>query len=132
MINFLLFSCIHHGPPGSYKSFALVQRIAIPALIDGRLIVTNIRDFNDIDLIQSQFPEQEFSENAQIISLPDNKQGRYLMARFFHWVPPGALILIDEGQRVFPKRKDFKIESLDTITYPSDFHPDIVLPFLSF
>ena len=42
---------IHHGPPGSYKSFAIIQDVVIPALIQGRTVVTNIRGLNNIDRI---------------------------------------------------------------------------------
>lgn len=106
-------TCIHHGPPGSYKTFTLVQRIAIPELEKGRVIVTNIRDFDDIERVRKAFPEKVFPEESKIISVPEDETGRGELARFFHWAPPGALILIDEGQRIFPKRRDFKLEMLD-------------------
>lgn len=113
---FPLFTAIHHGPPGSYKSFTLVQRIAIPALMAGRLVITNIRDFDSLERVRQSFPDAEFPEGAQVINLPDTKPGRDAMARFFHWAPPGALILIDEGQKVYPKRRDFKLTDLDHYT----------------
>lgn len=106
-------TCIHHGPPGSYKTFTLVQRIAIPELEKGRVIVTNIRDFDDIARVRKAFPEKTFPPESKIIAVPEDETGRGELARFFHWAPAGALILIDEGQRIFPKRRDFKIEMLD-------------------
>lgn len=59
---------IHHGAPGSYKTFALVQRVLIPALQSGRAVITNIRGFNDIDRIRS----------ALNISIPDTAQIFYV------------------------------------------------------
>lgn len=110
---------IHHGPPGSYKSFTLVQRFAIPALKEGRVVVTNIRGFDDVDRVREQFPDDEFSPNADIIWV-DTKtvEGRKFMSQWWHWVPFGALIIIDEVQQIYPDRRDFKLESLDKFTPP--------------
>lgn len=120
---------IHHGPPGSYKSFTLVQRFAIPALIEGRTVVTNIRDFDDVDRVIQQFPDKDFSPNARIIWVDTTIQaGRTRMAKWFHWVPFGALVIIDEVQQVYPDRRDFKLESLDTYTpQPGEIIEDIGL-----
>jgi len=108
---------IHHGPPGSYKSFSLTQRFAIPALVEGRTLVTNVRGLNDLDLIIEQFPDLEFSQDAEIVFVDTGtQQGRLRMAQWFHWVPVGALILIDEVQQIYPLRRDFKLESLDKFT----------------
>lgn len=116
---------IHHGPPGSFKSFTLVQRFAIDALIEGRVVVTNIRGFYDLNLVKSQFPEVVFPASAEIIFLNgESALGRKLIGGFFHWVPFGSLILIDEGQRVYPVRKDFKLESLDKFICPTGYTPD--------
>jgi len=105
---------IHHGPPGSYKTFALVQRHAIDALKKGRTIVTNIRGFEDVELIKSLY---DIHKDASVISVDTkSKDGLLLLAKWFHWVPFGALILIDEAQAVYPMRRDFKPESLDHFT----------------
>lgn len=93
---------IHHGPPGSFKTFSLVQRILIPALQQGRPVITNIRGFNDLDRIRSL--GIELPEGAAIYYLEPNNEGYETMARFFHWAPAGALICMDEGQRVYPMR----------------------------
>lgn len=110
---------IHHGPPGSYKSFTLVQRFAIPALKEGRVVVTNIRGFDDVDRVKDQFPDDEFNPDADIIWV-DTKtvEGRKFMSQWWHWVPFGALIIIDEVQQIYPDRRDFKLESLDKFTPP--------------
>ncbi|HEY8034240.1 MAG TPA: zonular occludens toxin domain-containing protein [Methylobacter sp.] len=118
---------IHHGPPGSFKSFSLVQRFAIDALIEGRIVVTNIRGFNNLDLIATQYPKIVFPVSARIIHIDtETAHGRGLMAGFFHWVPFRALILIDEGQRIYPDRVGFKLESLDRFVCPPDIEPEIL------
>jgi zona occludens toxin len=113
---------IHHGSPGSFKSFSLVQRFAIPALQKGRCVVCNVRGFDSLDRIIEQFPDIDFPESARLIYLETTtRQSRMIMAGWFHWVPIGALIIIDEGQEIYPDRKDFKLESLDAFVCPEDF-----------
>lgn len=115
-------SSIHHGPPGSFKSFTLVQRFAIDALKEGRVVVTNIRGLTSLDRILDQFPEYEFPETAGLVHVSsENAKGRAIMAGWFHWVPMGALILMDEGQRIYPDRRDFKLESLDKHVSPENY-----------
>ncbi len=107
---------IHHGPPGSYKTFSIVQRHALEALKAGRTIVTNIRGFDSMDKVKAAFPEIDFPDDAQILGLslkdPDCIE---LIRRWWHWVPFGALVLIDEAQMVYPQRREFRLKSLDTI-----------------
>ncbi|MFZ2450496.1 MAG: zonular occludens toxin domain-containing protein [Methylovulum miyakonense] len=120
---------IHHGAPGSYKSFTLVQRFAIPALFEGRTVVTNIRGFNDLDLIAAAYPDKELPEDARIIWVDTRTAAaRLKMACWFHWVPFGACIIIDEIQQIYPDRRDFKLESLDKWQpQPGDVIEDIRL-----
>ncbi|WP_027329105.1 zonular occludens toxin family protein [Marinimicrobium agarilyticum] len=95
---------IHHGPPGSFKSFSIVQRVMIPALIEGRELVTNIRGFNDIDRI-AEVMKVDIPDTAKIHQVhADSEEGFDHIAKFFHWAPAGALIVIDEGQRAYPTR----------------------------
>jgi zona occludens toxin len=113
---------IHHGAPGSFKSFSLVQRFAIPALKAGRCVVCNVRGFDSLDRIIEQFPDIIFPESARLIYLETTtRESRLVMAGWFHWVPIGALIIIDEGQEIYPDRRDFKLESLDTFVCPDGF-----------
>jgi zona occludens toxin len=115
---------IHHGAPGSYKSFTLVQRFGFDALVSGRPIITNIRGFSDLDKIKKIFPELKIHPDSYIIYITtETKLGRSLMAGFFHWIPPKVLLLIDEGQRIYPKRKGFTLESLDRYVCPEDYTP---------
>ncbi len=116
---------IHHGPPGSFKSFSLVQRFAIPALQAGRCVVCNVRGFDSLERIIEQYPDINFPTTAKLIYLETTtRESRLIMASWFHWVPIGALIIIDEGQEIYPDRRDFKLESLDTFVCPDGFEPD--------
>ena len=116
---------IHHGPPGSYKTFTLVQRVLIPALQQGRVVVTNIRGFNDIDRIRDAL-KIDIPPTAKIYYLEPTTLGYQTMARFFHWAPAGALIAMDEGQRVYPTREK-RFDDLDLTEdlpiYDSDEKP---------
>lgn len=110
---------IHHGKPGSFKSFTLVQRFAIDALREGRVVVTNIRGLTSLQRILDQFPDYVFPDSSDLIFInTETAEGRAVMAGWFHWVPFGALILMDEGQRIYPDRRDFKLESLDNHISP--------------
>lgn len=107
---------IHHGAPGSFKSFSIVQRVMIPALMEGREVVTNIRGFNDIDQVASAMGV-EIPDTAKIHYVhADSEEGFNHMAKFFHWVPAGALIVIDEGQRVYSTR----LRSFSEFDQPGD------------
>jgi zona occludens toxin len=116
---------IHHGAPGSFKSFSLVQRFAIPALQAGRVVVCNVRGFDSLERIIEQYPDIDFPATAKLIYLETTtRESRMIMAGWFHWVPIGALIIIDEGQEIYPDRRDFKLESLDAFVCPDDFEPE--------
>lgn len=115
---------IHHGHPGSFKSFGVLQRHAIPALQpddsdnapfpDGRTIVTNIRGFDSIEKVEKAMGVS-LGDKAAILHVDtEGREAKAYMARWFHWAPPGAMIIIDEAQAIYPaKRKDFKPENLD-------------------
>lgn len=105
---------IHHGHPGSYKSSGCIQRDVLPQLLEGRTIVTNVRGFDSVEKVEKAFGKQ-CKEGAAIYYVDtEGKEGRLHMAKFFHWAPKGALILIDEAQDIFPTRRtDFKLQHLD-------------------
>lgn len=101
-------TAIIHGDPGSYKTSALISDYLVPAVKAGRVVVTNIRGVKTVEEI-AEIYGFELIDTAQIILVEFNEAGFEKMARFFHWVPEGALILMDEGQRVYPTRlRDFK------------------------
>ena len=104
---------IYHGPPGSYKSFSLMQDVLIPALRQGKTVVTNLRGFSDIDKIEELLKEQ-FPITSKIINIPFDRDGSLKMATFFHWAPKGALIAIDEVTKCYPT----SLTNLSVFDYP--------------
>jgi zona occludens toxin len=101
-------TAIIHGDPGSYKTSTLISDYLVPAIKQGRHVVTNIRGVKTVDDI-AEIYGFELPDTSQITLVEFNEAGFGRMARFFHWVPEGALILMDEGQRVYPTRlRDFK------------------------
>ncbi|ROR99918.1 zona occludens toxin (predicted ATPase) [Sinobacterium caligoides] len=104
---------VHHGAPGSYKSFGIMQFKVIPALREGRVVVTNLRGFDSIDRIEAALGER-FPDSAAIVAINHDKDGFDLMAKFFHWAPQGALIFMDEVQKIYPTR----IKKFDVFDFP--------------
>lgn len=101
-------TAIIHGDPGSYKTSALVSDYLVPAVKQGRHVITNIRGVKSVEEIADLYGF-DLPQTSQITLVPFSEVGFEQMARFFHWVPEGALILMDEGQRVYPTRlRDFK------------------------
>lgn len=114
---------LHHGPPGSFKTFSIIQRVIIPALYEGRTVVTNIRGLDCLDKIEKAM-DKPLPESANIMSVPHDKEGFESMARFFHWVPFGALIVIDEVQRVYPASGGAKaLDEYNLVDYQGE-NPD--------
>ncbi len=103
---------IHHGFPGTYKTFAVIMRVIIPALKKGRVVVTNIRGLDSLVKIEDAIGEK-LPKEAEILYVPNGTSGFKAMGRFFHWAPVGALIVMDETQRIFPTRSTFKLKTLD-------------------
>ena len=118
---------IHHGPPGSFKSFGTIQRAVIPALIGkwetdddtgekklvGRTVVTNIRGLDSIERIEEAMGVTVHPDSQIIFVDADNEKGFQAMRYFHHWVPFGALIAMDETQRIYSKKRHRDLKSLD-------------------
>jgi len=119
-------SALHHGPPGSFKTFTLVQRRAIPALADGRIVVTNIRGFESLEDVIESFPDIEFPHTAQLVYVDTEiAHNRKMMALWYLWVPIGSLVLIDEVQRIY-RTKD-KVQDLTAQNFPDIYRLDKVV-----
>lgn len=101
-------TCIIHGDPGARKTATLVGQYGVPALYAGRTVITNIRGFNSLEAVEKAY-KKPLPENAKLISVPFTRDGFREMGKFFHWAEKGALILMDEGQRIYPTR----LRSLD-------------------
>ena len=107
---------LHHGPPGSYKTSGAIARDVLPAIKDGRLIITNTRGFS-VARCRQHLKDDQIGEGFDVIFIDtDNQEGRDKLARFFHWAPKGAFFLLDECQRIF--RPGWRQSDLDALGYP--------------
>ncbi|MCG2577596.1 hypothetical protein LZ012_11390 [Dechloromonas sp. XY25] len=103
---------IHHGPPGSFKTAGAMADDFIREAKEGRIIVTNVRGVTR-DRVLDVFPD--LPKTFDVIFVDDKtEEGRRLWATWFHWVPKGAFIFVDEVQDIWPKRwRESDIRALD-------------------
>jgi zona occludens toxin len=94
----------------------------VAAALAGRVVVTNVRGLDNRQLVVDTLENakkyfiypafKEIPSSFDIIFVDTtNQAGRDSLAAFFHWVPHGAFLLIDEAQMIFPlvwKEKDLK------------------------
>lgn len=92
---------IHHGPNGSYKTSGAIQDDLIPAIKQGRYIITNIRGLSRERVFQV-FPETPSSLEVVNLDLED-LDDLEKMRTFPQWAPRGAFIIFDEAQLIFLK-----------------------------
>lgn len=105
---------IHHGANGSYKTSGAIQDDAIPALQEGRLIITNVRGFT-LERVLLEMPE--LPDSVDIINLDLEKlEDMERMRTWFQWAPRGAFIIFDETQLVFPK--SWRERDLERFDFP--------------
>ena len=105
---------IHHGPNGSYKTSGAIQDDAVPALKDGRVIITNVRGFT-LERAYTVFPD--LPNTAQIINLDlESLADLDKMRAWFQWAPRGAFLIFDETQLLFPK--SWREKDLEKFDYP--------------
>ena len=104
---------VFHGAPGSYKSSTAMWFEIIPALRSGRVVVTNLQGIKNLEDIQRELKEV-FPNTARLLRISiGNDTGMSLMRNFFHWLPIGALIFLDEIQDIYPNDKSFKASDYD-------------------
>lgn len=116
---------VFHGPPGSYKSSSAMWFEILPALRSGRVVVTNLQGIKDLEEMQRELGEV-FPSTARLLRISiGNDLGMLLMRNFFHWLPIGALIFLDEIQDIYPNDKSFKASDYD---YKSEGFFDEHLP----
>lgn len=120
---------IHHGPAGSYKSSSVVWFKIIPALREGRVVVTNVEGMYPMHIIEKRLGES-FPESARLFRISSQKKlYKDLWRRWFHWMPLGALVVIDEVQDVYTREQtDWKESDLDL--KPLSFYSDVLPPEL--
>jgi len=110
---------IFHGDPGTYKTSTAIWYELLPALRQGRCVITNIEGFFDLETIERALGET-FPESAQLWRFSTLKDsGLNYMARWFQWAPVGSLILLDEVQNIYSKRDR---TDLQTLTYLDGSH----------
>jgi len=106
---------IHHGPPGSYKTSGAIQDNFIPAAKAGRLIVTNIRGLDSVQQVKKVL--KKIPDDFDLLNVDTTtEKGRFIMARWFHWLPKGAYLLIDEINTIYPT--DYRDAALKEFDYP--------------
>lgn len=105
---------IHHGAPGSYKTSGAVMDDLPPAVRSGRTVITNVRGLSNEALIRHVL---KGSPDFRLIHVDDSGQeGLARLRRWFHWAPKGALLIIDEAQRVWPPA--WGSRDLEKLNYP--------------
>lgn len=112
---------IYHGPHGSYKTASAILDL-IPVAKQGRVIVTNARGvtaqrFHDL--------YDDLPTSFDVININrETSEGIQKIKTFWHWVPDGAFMLWDEGQRCFPK--SMRQPEIDSLRYktPEEAHAE--------
>jgi len=97
-----------HGPAGSYKSASIVAKHIIPALREGRVVVTNVEGMYPKKIIEQNLGEK-FPWSAQLIRIDSTtKDKQELWRNWFSWMPFKAMVVMDEIQEIYPI--EFKAE----------------------
>jgi len=99
------------GPPGSGKSYHVVKEVIIPALKEGRKILTNLPV--KLDVMASLIPELKHVESMNLITMIPDDQIRDIHKIVADKAYTGFLIVIDEAHNYWPsgdaiRNKDFK------------------------
>lgn len=106
-------SIIFHGNPGSYKTSTALWFEMLPALRAGRCVVSNIEGLFDLDTIEKAIGEK-FPHSAQLWRISTlNQAGVDVLARWFHWLPAGALLLIDEVQNLYSDKDRVELKEFN-------------------
>lgn len=104
---------IHHGANGSYKSSGVVQDYLIPAIREGRVVVTNLEGCN-LEKIYEVMGDEVHKDFDLIHVDAESVEGRRKLLTWWHWVPLGSLLIFDEAGKIFPKSlRPNKLEELN-------------------
>lgn len=116
---------IYHGVPGSYKSSSALWFDVLPALRNGRVVVTNLQGLLSLNELEVALNEV-FPPSAKLLRISTSTDNGLLLIRnFFHWLPIGAMLFIDEIQDVYPNDRSFKASDFD---YKEEGFFDHLLP----
>lgn len=112
---------IRWGAPGSYKTSYAVEVHLIPAVLEHRHIITNIRGCTLERIWRLYNPEEPIPENVFFYNIGDtvSKRTLHLLRHFFCWIPKGTLLILDESQLIYPKDR-FHIHEFTQETFQSD------------
>ncbi|WP_415721572.1 zonular occludens toxin domain-containing protein [Photobacterium ganghwense] len=100
---------IRHGPAGSYKSSYAVWFELLPALREGRVVVTNVEGMKPLEDIEQLLGER-FPISARLFRISSQTtKGKTLWQHWYNWVPLGAFVLIDEAQDIYTKTQGFNM-----------------------
>lgn len=99
-----------HGSNGAYKTAYLTWFEILPALREGRIVVTNIEGIKPKESIEKLIGEK-FPDSARLIRIfTRSKEGIELWQNWFSWMPIGAFVAIDECQDLYCPEVGFKRE----------------------
>jgi len=103
---------IHHGPPGSFKTSGALADDFLREAKEGRVIVTNVRGLTR-ERVLKRFPD--LPSSFDVINVDDkSREGREKWAQWFHWIPAGAFMFVDEVQDIWPRSwREADIRKLD-------------------
>lgn len=105
---------IHHGPNGSYKTSGAMWDDAVPAMKQGRLIITNVRGFT-YERCMDLFPDLPDTFDVENIDT-ESMEGMERARTWFMWAPRDAFIIFDETQNIFLRKWTEKY--LEKYDYP--------------
>lgn len=99
---------IYWGPGGSYKTSSAVWDDLPDFAFNGRKVVTNVRGLSDEKKVREVL-EREFKKPVpdafRLIHVEsESREGKQKWFKWFHWMPNGAGVIVDEGQRIWPKK----------------------------
>ena len=117
-----------HGSNGAYKTAYVTWFEILPALREGRVVVTNIEGLKPKESIEELLGEK-FPDSARLIRIfTRSSEGVMLWQNWFNWMPLGAFVVIDECQDLYCPEAGFKREKFlqrpfsDFVEYlPKDF-----------
>lgn len=103
---------IHHGAPGTYKTSGAMGDDFLREAKEGRLIVTNVRGVSRERTLEVF---DDLPASFDVIWIDDRTdEGREKLRTWFHWVPKGAYIFVDEAQDIWPRHwRDADLAKLD-------------------
>ncbi|CAK2356592.1 zonular occludens toxin domain-containing protein [Vibrio crassostreae] len=99
-----------HGSNGAYKTAYVTWFEVLPALREGRIVVTNIEGLKPKESIEELLGEK-FPDSSRLIRIfSRSSEGVMLWQNWFNWMPIGAFIVIDECQDLYCSEAGFKRE----------------------